>query len=72
MQYFERLKAAREDKDMTQAEVAAAMNTTQPQIYKYEAGLNEMTVGKLRELCLLYGVSSDYILDLPKGLDWPR
>jgi len=72
MQYFEKLKAAREDRDMSQAEVAATINTTQPQMYKYEAGLQEMTVGRLRELCLLYGVSADYILDLPKDLDWPR
>lgn len=38
MQYHERLKAAREDKDITQAEVAEALNTTQAQIWKYESG----------------------------------
>ena len=31
-----------------------------------------MTIGKLKALCLYYHVSADYILGLPKGLDWPR
>ncbi len=31
-----------------------------------------MTIGRLKELCRLYKVSADYILGLPKGLDWPR
>lgn len=72
MQYNERLKATREDKDITQEEVAKAINTTQAQIWKYESGAQEMTVPKLRALCLYYHVSADYILGLPRGLDWPR
>ncbi len=31
-----------------------------------------MTISKLKALCLYYHVSADYILGLPKGLDWPR
>lgn len=72
MHYYERLKAAREDNDLTQAEVAKMLQTTQPQIYKYENGLQEMTVSKLTALCLIYGVSSDYILGLPPTLSKPR
>lgn len=72
MEYFERLKAIREDRDMTQQEVAEALNTSRQQIGKYESGTQRMTIGRLKELCRLYKVSSDYILGLPKGLDWPR
>lgn len=72
MQYYERLKATREDKDITQQEAANAINTSQAQIWKYEAGQQEMTVSKLKQLCLFYNVSADYILGLPKGLRWPR
>lgn len=72
MQYYERLKQIREDHDMSQEEVARAIETSQTQIWRYETGKNEMTVSKLKDLCMLYHVSADYILGLPRGLDWPR
>ena len=72
MEYYERLKATRIDKDLKQEDTAQALKTTRQQIYKYESGAQEMTVSKLRELCLYYGVSADYILGLPRGMDWPR
>ena len=72
MEYYEKLKAIREGQDMTQQEVAEALRTTRQQISKYENGTQLMTIGRLRELCRLYKVSSDYILGLPRGLDWPR
>lgn len=72
MQINERIKQMREDRDLTQAEIATILGTTQQQIYKYEKGIQEMTVGRLRTLCEFYGVSADYILGLPEGLSWPR
>lgn len=72
MQYYERLRQVREDRDITQTQAAEVIHSSQNQMYRYEKGVNEMTVSKLRELCLLYGVSADYILDLPRDLEWPR
>lgn len=72
MEYYEKLRATREDLDITQEEVAKELKTTQAQIWKYETGKQEMTVSKFKKLCLAYKVSADYILDLPKGLNWPR
>lgn len=72
MEYYERLKEARIDKDMTQTDVANFLKTSKQQISIYENGKQEMTVGKLRDLCALYNVSADYILGLPRGLSWPR
>lgn len=72
MEAYERIKALREDRDKTQKEIAAALNTTRQQIYKYESGQQEMSMSKLKVLCQFYGVSADYILGLPKGLEWPR
>ena len=72
MEYAQRLKEIREDRDLSQTEIAKILGTTQPQIYKYESGLQEMTVSRLAKLCRFYGVSADYILGLPKGLQWPR
>ena len=72
MQFHERLKALREDTDYTQAYVAKILGTTQQQIYKYESGKQEPTLSRLKKLCLIYGVSADYLLDLPKNMKWPR
>ena len=72
MEVHERLRALREDQDLTQKDVAQILGTTQQQICKYESGLQEMTVGRLAKLCKFYGVSADYILGLPKGMRWPR
>ena len=66
MEYYEKLKGIREDLDLTQSEVARYLKTTQQQIYKYEAGKQEMTISKFKELCKLYRVSADYILGLKK------
>ena len=72
MEFHERLKATREDKDITQEQAANAAGITRRQYIRYEKGEQEMTASKLKELCLYYGVSADYILGLPRGLEWPR
>lgn len=70
--YNEILKELRTDKDMTQAEVARILKTEQSYYSKYEGGKHPLPIEHLRTLCILYGVSADYILGLPKGLSWPR
>ena len=70
--YTEILRELREDSDLTQAQVAATLGTTQQVYARYEKGINELPVRHLRALCLLYGVSADYILGLPEGLKRPR
>ena len=70
--YAVRLKELREDNDYSQAEVAAALGTTQQVYSRYENGINELPLRHLYALCLLYRVSADYILGLPKRLSWPR
>lgn len=72
MELHERLLQQREDRDMTQAELAAMPGTTRQQVGKYETGRQEMTAGKLAALCRALGVSADYLPGLPKGLPWPR
>lgn len=68
MEIYEALKEAREIKRISQKETAQKLQTTQPQISKYENGTQDITAKRLREICLYYGVSADYILGLPRGL----
>lgn len=72
MNIEERLKSTRIDHDHRQKDTAEILGVNEKQVIRYEKGMNEMTVSKLREFCLYYHVSADYILGLPKGLKWPR
>lgn len=72
MTYYEILKDLRIDSDRTQAQVAKLLNINQTYYSKYELGKIPLPIVHLEKLCLLYGVSADYILGLPKGLKWPR
>ena len=71
MQYC-RIKELRTDSDNTQAELASILGITQQQYQLYESGKRSLPIDLLQMLCLHYKVSADYILELPKGLMWPR
>ncbi len=67
--HFNRLKAVREDHDLTQADVAAILGTSRQQISKWENGQQNMGVDKLILLAKYYNISTDYLLGLS---DTPR
>ena len=60
--YLRRMRDLREDADLTQAAVAAALGTSQTMYARYERGANELPIRHLLKLCELYGVSADYLL----------
>lgn len=66
--YNDILRELREDKDKTQAEIAEILNITRPQYNLYETGKRQFKIEHIRKLCVYYGVSSDYVLGLPKEL----
>ena len=72
MYYTHILKELRTDHDLSQDELASKLGLQQAQYQRYESGTNELPVRYLIALCNYYGVSADYILGLPKGLEWPR
>lgn len=72
MNYIERLTGLREDKDLKQDDIAKLLGTTQTAISKYELGQRQYKIQDLIKLCLFYGLSADYILDLPTTLKDPR
>lgn len=68
METFEILRTLRENKDLTQQAVADHLRIGRTMYRRYETGETEIPVRHLKALCLLYGVSSDYVLGLPAGL----
>ena len=61
--YMDRLRGLREDNDLTQAQVAEILGTSQTMYARYERGANELPIRHLITLCRLYNVSADYFLD---------
>ena len=64
MLYWERIKALREDNDITQKTIAQYLNIAQNTYSQYENGKREIPISMLIKLCQYYHVSSDYILGL--------
>lgn len=72
MEYYERLRQAREDADITQAQIAELFQMSQSYFSKMELGKKPFRVEQVIKLCEYYHISADYVLGLPKGLNWPR
>ncbi len=70
LEYYEKIKNLRIDSDKTQQEIADYLKTGQSYYAKYENGHRPLPIDRLRELCLYYHVSADYILGLPEGLPY--
>lgn len=62
--YFPRLRDLREDRDLSQEQVAAYLGMKQPQYSRYERGLRDLPTDVLISLARLYHTSVDYILGL--------
>lgn len=61
--FLEKLRGLREDNDLTQAQIAEVLGTSQTMYARYERGANEMPIRHLITLCKFYNVSADYFLD---------
>ena len=73
MQYFQRLRDMREDKDKSQKEIADFLNTTRQQYARWESGDYQCPIEIYKELARFYNVSLDYLAgltDKPKKLYW--
>jgi len=71
-EYYHVLKELRESQDLRQKEVAAALGIKRQQYTRYETGETAMPIKYLIMLSDYYGVSTDYILQRPRGLNWPK
>lgn len=62
--YMQRLRNLREDHDLTQAQVAKILGTSQTMYARYERGASELPIRHLIALCRHYRVSADFVLGL--------
>lgn len=64
MDYRKRLRAVREDRDLTQAEVGAVLQKSQQGYNHIETGRAELKIDDLKRLCQFYKLSADYLIGL--------
>ena len=64
MDYRERLRNIREDRDLTQAEIGEILNKSQQGYNHIEIGRAELKIDDLVALCRFYDLSADYIIGL--------
>lgn len=72
MNYYQRIKDIREDKDLNQKDIAKILETSTGKISEYESGKVMMRIDKYIKLAKYYNVSLDYltgITDTYKPLD---
>lgn len=62
MTYQERIRGLREDKDLTQKQVADILGVAQTTYSQYELNKRPMPIDYVIALCKYYQVSADYIL----------
>lgn len=60
--YQLRLRQIREERGLTQQQVAEVLGTSQTMYARYERGANELPLRHLARLAEYYGVSADYLL----------
>ena len=68
----ERIAEIIEDQDINITLLAEKLNVNRRQVHRWQNGEAEMGIYKLREFCLITGVSADYILEWPKNMNFPR
>ena len=68
---YKRIRDLREDADKTQKQVADDLGLWLNTYRNYETGKREFKTKHIKDLCVFYNVSADYILGLPE-LPYPK
>ncbi len=60
---YKRIRNLREDRDLTQKQIAEILGMSQTGYSKYETGENDIPTAILIKLANFYGTSIDYLLE---------
>ena len=64
MDYRERIRSVREDRDFSQKEIGRLLNKSQQGYSHIENGRAELKIDDLTVLCRFYHLSADYLIGL--------
>jgi len=60
---YQRIRSVREDRDLTQKQIAQMLGMSQTGYSKYETGENDIPTSVLIKLADFYGTTTDYLLE---------
>ena len=60
---YQRIRSLREDRDLTQTQIAQMLGMSQTGYSKYETGENDIPTPVLIKLADFYGTTTDYLLE---------
>ncbi len=72
MEYAEKIRELRVDRDLSQKDIAKLLNTSQSYYAQYENSKRALPIHHLKALCDFYKISADYILGLSDDLLYPK
>ena len=70
MEFYERIRNARIDADEKQEAIASFLKISRQQYSLYETGQREFKIKHIKQLCIHFDLSADWILGLPQGLPY--
>lgn len=70
--FGEKLRNLREEKELNQTELGKRLGITQRKLSYLECGRCEPSIADIKTICMFFGVSADYLLGLPDGLNYMK
>lgn len=67
MEYHEKLKRIRQEKNISQEKIARRLETTQQMYNRYENGKIDIPTKRLKTICEYLNISTDYLLDIDQN-----
>ena len=66
LSFGEKIRNLREDRDINQSQLGKAVDMSQRKISYIECGKYEPSLDDIKAFCHYFGVSADYLLDIPE------
>ena len=64
----EKIISLRKSRGWSQEELAERLDVSRQSVSKWESGVSNPELDKIVAMSTLFGVSTDYLLDMPKGV----
>lgn len=68
----EKIKNLREDANLNQTELGKALGMTQRKLSYIECNKCEPNIDDIKAICNYFKISSDYLLGIKKGYEYPQ
>ena len=70
--FGEKLRNLREESELNQTVLGKALGMTQRKLSYLECNKCEPSIDDIVSICQFFGVSADFMLNIPKGLNYPK